>query len=83
MKVVKFKSYTDKKDIVDTVVDNKKFTKILENPFYLSIYSQFLTGVDSSSYKPTENEFTRYSMLKDAFLKRTTIHEEEMKEMGL
>ena len=83
MKVVKCKSYTDKKDIVESIVDNKQFVKILKNPFYLSLYSEYLSGVASSSYKPADRQINKYSILKDNFLRCTTTHGDEMKEMGL
>jgi hypothetical protein len=74
MKVVKCKSYTDKKDLVETLVENKRYLSILENPLYLSLYSNYLTSVDGSSYKPKDRELTKYSILKDSFLKCTTNH---------
>jgi hypothetical protein len=83
MKVVKSKSYTDKKDIIESLVDNKQYLKILENPFFLSLYCANLSGLDSATYKPKDNDLTKYSILKDNFLRCTTVHAEEMKEMGL
>lgn len=79
MKVVKSKSYTDKKDLVETLVENKKYIKILQNPLYLSLYSNYVSSVDGSSYQPKDRELTQYSILKDSFLRCTTIHGDEMK----
>ena len=76
MKVVKCRSYTDKKDIVESVVDNKKYVKVLENPFYLSLYSSYLSSVDAANYKPQDQDVTIYSILKETFLRCTTLHEE-------
>jgi len=45
MKVIKWRSYTDKKDIVDMLVSKNSYIKILQIPFFLSLLSSNISGI--------------------------------------
>ena len=83
MKVVNQQSYTAKKNLIDKLLENPKFIKILSNPFYLSLYAAFLCRSDCENHELRECDLTKYMILKEHFSHCSTLHSEEMKEMGI
>jgi hypothetical protein len=43
MKTIKFASFTVKKDLVDALLEVPKYVKLLEIPFYLTIFTNYLS----------------------------------------
>jgi hypothetical protein len=82
-KTIKNQSFTGKKEVVDRLLENPNYVKILSNPFYLSLYSTFLSRVDCAVYVIRERDLTKYMILKEHFSHCTSLHSEEMREMGM
>ena len=83
MKVLKNQSFSAKKDVIDKLIENPALLKVLTNPFYLSLYAASLSRIDCTNYQPTERDINKYMILKEHFLACTSLHSEEMREMGL
>jgi hypothetical protein len=83
MKTVNYQSYTAKKNLIDKVMENPKMVNMLSTPFYLGLYSSFLSRTDCENHELRERDLTKYMILKEHFSHCSTIHNEEMKEMGI
>lgn len=83
MKTVSYQSYTAKKNLVDRITEDPKLVKMLSIPFYLSLYSSFLSRTDCENHELRERDLTKYMILKEHFSYCSTMHNEEMKEMGI
>lgn len=74
MKTVNYQSYTAKKNLIDKIMQNPKFLKILSIPFYLSLYASFLSRTDCENHVVRERDLTKYMILKEHFNHCSTVH---------
>ena len=64
MKVIKWRSYTDKKDTVEALMSKDVYLKILENPFFLSLLSYNVSAAESPNFKVIDRDMTKYMIIK-------------------
>ena len=83
MKSVRHSSFTTKKELVDKLLLNGKFIKILQNPFYLNLFSHYLSRSNLEQYQPVDRHITKYMILKEHINHCNFNHCQEMKQMGL
>jgi hypothetical protein len=83
MKVLKNQSFTTKKEVSEKLVEKKRYVKILEIPFYLSLYCHYLSSIDCQNLHLNDKDITKYTILKQHFSQCTTAHSMEIKAMNL